>query len=184
ARPAVDEVRPHRLRGFLGKGIPNPAARGNETWGSTRRSGLKDWLCHVAGWLAEGLTHKVALLSVGGAPGAHARYWLGRWVGLQSWAAGFPYGTLIINVSGSFVLGMAAFLFPRVFLDHENWYLFIGVGFCGGYTTFSTFEYETFKLVEDGDWGLALANVLGSVLAGFLAGGVAVRPVRWAFPPL
>jgi CrcB protein len=77
---------------------------------------------------------------------------------------------MVINFSGSLILGVVTGLFgARVRPEHESFLLLLGIGFCGGYTTFSTFEYETFALVRDGSWWLALLNVLGSVLAGFLA---------------
>lgn len=108
------------------------------------------------------------LLMLGGALGTYARYSVGRWIGSQPWAQGFPFGTLFINVTGSFLLAVAAVVLLERFAEHQDWYLFVGTGFCGGYTTFSTFEWETFKLVRDGSWGAALANVFGSVLAGFI----------------
>lgn len=112
-------------------------------------------------------------LMIDGAGGTCCRYWLGRWFDCQPWAQVFPYGTLAINVSGSFLLGLVAVRFlERLPPRHENWYLFLGTGFSGGYTTFSTFEWETFQLLRDGSWTRALANVLASVAAGFV--GVAL----------
>jgi CrcB protein len=109
------------------------------------------------------------LVLLGGAIGTYARYALGKWIGSQPWAEGFPYGTLVINVTGSFVLGFASVvILERLRPEYQPLYLLVGTGFCGGYTTFSTFEWETFKLVRDGSWWLALANVLASVLVGFL----------------
>jgi len=133
--------------------------------------GLPDWL-----W-------KVVLLSVGGAAGTNARYWLGRWVQSQPWAEDFPYGTFVINVSGSFILGVGATLFlERLMPPSQGWHLLLGVGFCGGYTTFSTFEYESLRLVQDGSWWLAFANIAGSVVAGFVAVLLAVSITRGVLP--
>ncbi len=125
---------------------------------------------------------KMLLLMLGGALGTYLRYGLGEWFRSQPWAVGFPYGTMFINVTGSFVLALAALMILDRLPQHQDWYLLIGTGFCGGYTTFSTFEWETFKLVRDGSWWLALANVLGSVIAGFLGVLAGVAVVGLLFP--
>ena len=109
----------------------------------------------------------IALLLFGGAIGAPARYVLDGFV--QDRAPGvFPWGTLVINVTGSLVLGVITGLalyhglgdLPKIA---------IGTGFCGAYTTFSTFSYETVRLVEEGSLGLAASNAIGSVAAGLAA---------------
>jgi CrcB protein len=129
------------------------------------------------------LTHKIILLSVGGALGTCARYYVTVWIGAPTWARGLPIGTFIINVTGSFILGAAAAIIQqRLPPEYDYWYRLIGTGFCGGYTTFSTFEYETYELVTLGSWALALVNVIGSVVAGFGGVVLAVILVNVLFP--
>ena len=137
----------------------------------------------AGGLLARLGRHKMLLVMVGGALGTLARYGVSRWFLGKPWGQNFPYGTLVINVSGSFLLGVAAaVVLERMRPEYGHWYLLVGTGFCGGYTTFSTFEWETFRLVRDGSWGLALANVLGSVAAGFLGVVLGVKLTDLVLP--
>jgi len=120
-------------------------------------------------WLERIVTHPIALIALGSAVGGNLRYWLGRWIDERELPGGLPWGTFVINVSGSLLLGfLAVWFLERLEPARRGFYLLLGTGFCGGYTTFSTFEWETLKLIRDGNWPAALANVLGSVVAGFL----------------
>jgi CrcB protein len=81
---------------------------------------------------------------------------------------GFPWGTVLVNVSGSFLIGLLT-TFLAAKLAHPYWSLLLVVGFLGGYTTFSTFEYETFQLARTSGIWLGFANAAGSVLLGYAA---------------
>lgn len=125
----------------------------------------------------------MVLVMLGGAIGSLARYLVSLWFNTHYWAQGFPYGTMFINVSGSFILAVGAVLvFERLPPGYEHWFVLIGTGFCGGYTTFSTFEWETFKLVRDHSWVYALLNVFGSCAAGFAGVLLGVGLVSLLFP--
>jgi CrcB protein len=124
---------------------------------------------------------RVAVLSVGGALGVNARYWLG-WA-INRWLSHpFPWATFTINVSGSFAIGFLTTALMR-WLPHPNFRLFLLVGFLGGYTTFSTFAFESLTLWERGETGLSLANLAGSVVAGFVAVALGVGLARSVLLP-
>lgn len=108
------------------------------------------------------------LIGLGGFLGANARYLLGSWIATR-YGTSFPYGTLVINVSGSFMLGFFLVLMFERFLVPSDWHFFFAIGFLGAYTTFSTFSYESCALLQDGYSLLALANMVGSVVLGLVA---------------
>jgi len=104
-----------------------------------------------------------------GAVGALARYWLGRYVAEKT-GAHFPWGTFLINVSGAFLLGLLNGL-PAGHPLSGAWKTALGGGFCGAFTTFSTWSVETVRLAEKGRRQMAWANLVLSVVAGLLAAG-------------
>jgi CrcB protein len=117
------------------------------------------------------------IVAIGGAAGAVARYAVTLAVALF-WKKEFPLATLLVNVSGSFILGLfAAFAAEKSMID-PAWRLLIATGFIGAYTTFSTFEYETQRLAESGALAWGIVNVLTSVVAGFLAVQLGVMLAR------
>ena len=124
---------------------------------------------------------QVLVLTVGGALGVNARYWLGL-LATRRLGSAFPWATVLINVSGSFAIGFgAAALAAR--WPHPLVRLFALTGFLGGYTTFSAYMFESFTLWERGDRSQAAGNVLGSVAAGLLAVTLGVAVGRWLAPP-
>jgi CrcB protein len=120
---------------------------------------------------------RTALVALGGLVGSVARYWL---AGLVQRLAGshVPLGTLAVNVLGSFLLGLVMMLSLERGVLGPSTRLFLAVGVCGGFTTMSTFSFETMALLRDGEGALALGNVLVTVLACGVAvwlGQVAAR---------
>ena len=121
-------------------------------------------------WLTTVASHPATLIAVGSAVGGNLRYGLGRWIDAQAWPGGLPWGTFVVNVSGSFLLGFFAVAFlERVAPARREAYLLLGTGFCGGYTTFSTFEYEAYKLAREGHYPAALGYVAASCVVGLAA---------------
>ncbi len=111
---------------------------------------------------------KIVVVAVGGSLGAVARYLLSLWAA-ERFGAGFPYGTLIANVAGCFVIGAFMTLATDRFIVSPYWRLLVTVGFIGGLTTFSSFSYETFKLLEDAQVTSAAGNILLNLVLGFSA---------------
>ena len=117
---------------------------------------------------------QLVLIAIFGAVGTLARYILQGLVQVRAGSA-FPYGTLLINLTGCFFLGLIGqFSMNRMVLPTE-WRLAITVGFFGGYTTFSSFGWETAKMLEDGEWLRASVYVGASVMAGLLLSVAGIR---------
>lgn len=117
-------------------------------------------------WLTAFLVHPITLISIGGAVGCNARYWIGLWFRAQPWAQNYTWGTFVINVSGSLLLGVVA----AIFKDRTGTgFLLLGTGFCGGFTTFSTFSLEVAEAMQKGRWDLAALYAGSSVVGGLIA---------------
>jgi fluoride exporter len=107
------------------------------------------------------------MIAVGAAAGANLRYVVSLWAARQ-WGASFPFGTLLINVSGSFAIGVVMVLLTTRLTVSDSWRFLLVTGFLGGFTTFSTFSYETYTLLVSGSWLAAGLNIVGSVGLGLI----------------
>lgn len=105
------------------------------------------------------------LISLGAIAGANLRYWVGDWVA-QRVGASFPFGTLLVNLSGTLLLGIFLTLATERFLIDPRWRVLVAIGFCGSYTTFSSYTYESLNLILTGQTTLGLLNLFGSALLG------------------
>jgi fluoride exporter len=108
------------------------------------------------------------LVLVGGAVGSLARY-LAATAIMSRFTGRFPLGTLIVNATGCFLIGVIMPLLTQKTAPHPNWRLLLVVGFLGGYTTFSSFAWETYAAARDGSPWIGLLNVVASVVLGYLA---------------
>ena len=117
-------------------------------------------------------------ISVAAIVGANLRYLLSR-IAARQFGSVFPYGTLLINVVGSFIVGFfIIWTTERVLID-PRWRLLVVIGFCGSFTTFSSYAFETMAYFEQGQWGLMAVNILsnnllclGAALAGMALGRI------------
>jgi fluoride exporter len=108
------------------------------------------------------------MVLIGGAVGSLTRYVAGTAI-MTRFGGRFPLGTFVINVTGSFLIGFIMTLLTERLQPHPNWRLLLVVGFLGGYTTFSSLQWESLGLVKDGGRWLGLLNLTGSVVLGYLA---------------
>ena len=106
-------------------------------------------------------------IGLGGFIGANARYMLQLWAA-NRWGADFPYGTMVANVSGSLIIAFFLTLATGRLAVSPELRLFVAVGFLGGFTTFSSFSLETFRLVEQSGWWAAGLNFVGNTALGLI----------------
>lgn len=112
------------------------------------------------------------IVALGAGLGGSARYWISKMV-QNVFPPNFPYGTLAVNLLGSFLLGLIMYMFDADVLIRPETRLFFAVGFCGALTTFSTFSFETMNLLRDAEFFLASANIILNVILTLLGIGLA-----------
>ena len=121
---------------------------------------------------------KYLLILLGGGVGSLARYLVGAAI-VTRYGSRFPMvGTLAINVTGSFLIGLLMTLITERFEPGTNLRPLLVIGFLGGYTTFSSFEWETYSVIRDGGFWIGMANVIGSVTLGYAAVWVGAAMAR------
>jgi fluoride exporter len=124
---------------------------------------------------------QIVAVSLGGVIGVNARYWLGVWI--NRWTnQQFPWATFVINVSGSFAIGFLTAILTR-WLPHPNARLLVITGFLGGYTTYSSFAFESQTLWERGERALSIGYMASTLVAGFLAVVLGVMLAREVVTP-
>ena len=112
--------------------------------------------------------NNILLIAIGGAIGSVSRYGCQKWI-YQFYPHPFPFGTFVVNILGSLLIGLFFGLSERGNIMSPEWRLFLTTGFCGGYTTFSTFSFETLALLKEGNYGYALMYIILSVVLGLMA---------------
>lgn len=118
------------------------------------------------------------LIAVGAVCGANARYLISTWAA-KRFGVAFPYGTLLVNASGSCLMGLLLTLLAGRLGAAADARALLAVGFLGAYTTFSTFAYETVALIRQGSIRLACVNALGSAAAGIVGAAAGIALAVW-----
>ena len=116
---------------------------------------------------------KYLMVAIGGALGSILRFWVGTYISNRI-ATRFLAGTFVVNMTACFLIGFVITVLAEKSSWNPNWRYLIPIGFIGGYSTFSTFEYETFRVFQEGDFLIAGLNVILSVVVGFVSVWVGV----------
>lgn len=121
----------------------------------------------------------ILLVALGGSMGAVSRYLVSLWAA-ERIGTDFPYGTLLVNIVGCFIIGFFMTMTTEKYIVNPYWRMLVTVGFVGGLTTFSSFSYETFRLMADAGWQGAMLNMLGNCMLGFFATWLGIYLARLA----
>lgn len=124
----------------------------------------------------------VAAVAIGGAAGSVGRYWLSHQVNLIFGVGGFPWGTLSVNVIGSALIGFLLIALQEWLHADAVWRLLLVIGFLGGFTTFSSFSWDTYALWQQGKLSLALLNVGANISLCLVGTAIGVLLARWWLP--
>jgi CrcB protein len=124
------------------------------------------------------MNRSVLLIGLGGFIGSVSRYWVQQYF-LRFVPVGFPLGTFLVNIFGCLLIGLFLGFFERHTAASLSWRLFLTTGFCGGFTTFSTFAYESVTLGRTGELLLLAVYAAGSLLVGMLAAFVGFWAARF-----
>ncbi len=122
----------------------------------------------------------ILFIGTGGFIGSVMRYLVQIWVE-KGLASTFPYGTMVANVAGSLIIGIVYALAEKGNLMSAEWRMFLAVGFCGGFTTFSSFAYNNFAMLKEGSFGQFFWNAGGSLFLGILAIYLGITLIRTIF---
>jgi len=122
----------------------------------------------------------IFIVGAGGFIGSVMRYLVQLWVE-RGMSSTFPWGTFVANIAGSFIIGMVFALAQKGNLMNAEWRLFLAVGICGGFTTFSSFAYNNLTMLKDGLYGQFIWNVGGSLVLGLLAVYIGMLAIRAIF---
>ena len=117
------------------------------------------------------------IVFIGGGLGSIARYLVNRWVG-GTLTSVYPYGTFLVNIIGCFLIGFLIFFTQRAGTSTISWRLFLVTGFCGGFTTFSSFAFENVELIGNQQLLIFFVYATGSVVLGFLATYLGIMMAR------
>jgi fluoride exporter len=138
------------------------------SWAEAQLAGNEDCRAGARSRTYSTAMTKYLIVGVGGCLGSILRFWVAEYVGTRM-GARFPYGTFIVNCTACFLIGLSVTILAEKANWSSNWKYLIPIGFIGGYSTFSTFEFETFRVIQEGEFLTAGLNVVLSVVVGFIS---------------